>query len=85
MSKIELKICMGTMCYVMGGAELKGIVDALPSEIRDRLEVSYSPCFGNCNDSGEPPYVQLNGKIIPRVSKNNLIQIIKEELANVVR
>ena len=29
MKKIDLKICMGTMCYVMGGAELKDAIDSL--------------------------------------------------------
>ena len=56
MGKIELKICMGTMCYVMGGAELKAAIDSLPHEEREQIQISYSPCLGMCNDGGEPPY-----------------------------
>jgi len=84
MDKIELKICMGTMCYVMGGAELKDAVDELPPEMRNRIEVSYSPCLGDCNNGGEPPYVQINGRTIACVSKTNLLQILKEELHDVI-
>ena len=82
MGKIELKICMGTMCYVMGGAELKAAIDSLPHEERDHIQISYSPCLGMCNDGGEPPYVQVNGRTIARVSTAGLIQILKEELHN---
>jgi hypothetical protein len=35
-----------------------------------------------CNDGGEPPYVQVNGRTIARVSTAGLIQILKEELHN---
>lgn len=84
MDTIKLKICMGTMCYVMGGAELKAAVDSLPPEQRERIDLSYSPCLGDCNGGGEPPYVQLNGRTIARVSKAGLIQILKEELHDVV-
>ena len=82
MGKIEVKICMGTMCYVMGGADLKDAVDSLPPEERQLIDVSYAHCLGNCNDAGEPPYVQVNGRTIARVSKSSLIQILKEELYN---
>lgn len=82
---MELKICMGTMCYVMGGAELCETVESLPDEIRSLLEVSYSPCLGKCNEKGEPPYIVLNGRTVARVSKAGLVQIIKEELRNAVR
>ena len=66
MGKIEVKICMGTMCYVMGGAELKAAIDSLPQDEQEKIQVSYSPCLGMCNDGGEPPYVQINGRTSPR-------------------
>ncbi len=80
MGKIELKICMGTMCYVMGGAELKAAVDSLPGEQREQIRISYAPGLGMCNNGGEPPYVQVNGRTVARVSTAGLIQILKEEL-----
>lgn len=87
LSVMDIKICMGTMCYVMGGAELSAVVDSLPEELARSISVSYSPCLGVCDRSaaGEPPYVEINGKIIGGVSRATLIQIIKEEtLHNVV-
>ena len=84
MAKIDLKICMGTMCYVMGGAELRALVDMLPEDVKQHLCVSYSPCLGVCDIKGEPPYIKLDGKIVAGVSKTNLLQIIKEALSDVV-
>lgn len=84
MATINLKICMGTMCYVMGGADLKSVAETLPYEVKKHLSVTYSPCLGCCNKQQTPPYVELNGRIIAGVSKNNLVQLLKEELANVI-
>ena len=55
MGKIELKICMGTMCYVMGGAELKAAIDSLPHEEREQIQISYSPCLGCATTAGNRP------------------------------
>ncbi len=29
MEKINVKICVGTMCYVMGGAELRDVIESI--------------------------------------------------------
>ena len=84
MKKIELKICMGTMCYIMGGAELKDILETLPLEVQEHIEVSFSPCLGYCSGMQEPPYIELNGKVVAGISKTGLMQIIKEEIRDVI-
>lgn len=84
MTKIDLKICMGTMCYVMGGAEIRALVEMLPENMTKHINVSYSPCLGVCDKVGEPPYIELNGKLMSGVSKNELLQIIKESLSDVI-
>ncbi|MDL2231243.1 NAD(P)H-dependent oxidoreductase subunit E [Porphyromonadaceae bacterium OttesenSCG-928-L07] len=84
MKKINLKICMGTMCYVMGGAELKNVADMLTPEEREHINVKFASCLGYCCKRNDPPYVELNGRMIAGVSKSNLIQIIKEEIKNVI-
>lgn len=84
MGKTQVKICMGTMCYVMGGGELRSLVETLPEEMRRCLDVSYSPCLGHCNQMLEPPYIEINGRVVAGVSAPALLQIIKEELNDVV-
>jgi NADH:ubiquinone oxidoreductase subunit E len=84
MKKKSLKICTGTMCYVMGGAELRAMLDLMPDDIMKHFSVSYSPCMGMCSEVGEPPYIQIDGKTIPGVTKSNLVQILKETLNDAV-
>ena len=82
---MEIKICMGTMCYVMGGAELRSMVEALAEDPDYDIEVSYSPCLGVCDKAaGEPPYIEVDGKIIGGVRKSTLLQIIKEKQKDAV-
>lgn len=84
MEKVNLKICVGTMCYVMGGAELRDVVESLPQNIIEHLNVSYSPCLGCGKGEETPPFIEINGKRVAGGSKNSLIRIIKEELRDVV-
>ena len=85
MEKLKLKLCAGTMCYVMGGAQLMGISDSLSEEEKSQIEITFSPCLQQCNEQKTPPFVELNGKIIEGISKEKLLQIIKEEIKNAVR
>ena len=82
MAAVKLEICMGTMCYMMGGADLRAVVEAFPDDIRQHIEISYSPCLNMCDKMQEPPYIKLNDRIISRVSKAGLLNIVKEELYN---
>ncbi len=84
MKKVDLKICVGTMCYVMGGAELKDYVENLPEEALQHLNVSFSPCLGCYNKKETPPYIEFNGQLISGVSKQSLKQILKEEISDAI-
>ena len=83
MAAINIKICMGTMCYMMGGADLRAAIEGLPEDIRQHIDIGYSPCLGLCDKKGESPYIMLNDKIIPRISASGLMNIIREELDNI--
>lgn len=85
MKEVKLKICAGTMCYVMGGAQLLDIADFLPDEIKEHVEISLSPCLKQCEGKEAAPFVELNGKIIAGLSRESLIKIIKEEVKHAIR
>lgn len=85
MEKITVKLCAGTMCYVMGGAQLMEISDLLSEEEKQYVDIICSPCLQKCNGQGTTPYIKLNGKTIAGTSKDTLLRIIKEEIKNVVR
>ncbi len=77
-----VKICTGTLCYVMGGAELQLLDEYLPSDLSERVDIIGTPCL-DCCTSGEgsnAPYVEVGGKIVPEASLGKLVDIIREEL-----
>jgi NADH:ubiquinone oxidoreductase subunit E len=78
---MEIKFCMGTMCYVMGGAELRAAAEELPPELADKVTVKHSPCLGVCDKPGaQPPYVEIDGEIVGGMTRHSLLQIIKETI-----
>ncbi len=85
MKKMELKLCAGTMCYVMGGAQLMEIKDLLSAEELERIDISYTPCLQQCQKEEKPPFAQLDGEILQGISIETLLRIIKEKLNDAVR
>ena len=56
MDKIKLRLCAGTMCYVMGGAQLMEIEELLSEEEKQGIEITFSPCLQRCNGKDTPPF-----------------------------
>ncbi|WP_220429231.1 (2Fe-2S) ferredoxin domain-containing protein [Tenuifilum thalassicum] len=80
--KVEVIICSGTLCYLMGGAELQLLSEHLPPALKDKVIVKGSPCVGFCDkpESGKPPFALINGRKIQQASVDKLISEIKQEL-----
>lgn len=85
MEKIKVRLCAGTMCYVMGGAQLMEIEDWLPEKEKSYVEISLCPCLQQCQGQEKPPFAEVNGKMITNATKEILLRIIKEEIRNAVR
>ncbi|WP_047449273.1 hypothetical protein [Alistipes sp. ZOR0009] len=79
---ITVKICTGTLCYVMGGSDLWTLQDILPENLKDRVFIKGSPCLGYCTNEQpvKAPYAEVNGKVIREASVSSIIEVIKEEL-----
>jgi len=81
---IEVQICYGTLCFVMGGSAFELIGEKLPDDIKNSVLVKGMNCPGYCNtqDNGKPPFVLVNGKLVAEANLNKLIACIREEVAN---
>jgi NADH:ubiquinone oxidoreductase subunit E len=75
---IAVKICSGTLCYVMGGSELW----TLPEALKSKVTIKGSPCLGYCNTEKpvRAPYAEVNGRLIREASVSKIIEVIKEEI-----
>ncbi|MCU4157796.1 NAD(P)H-dependent oxidoreductase subunit E [Carboxylicivirga sp. A043] len=73
--KYKVQICCGTMCYIMGGAELHLLNDSLPFQLKDKVSIEGIPCFGRC-DSNEKihPCVLINGEELDNATTQKIIK-----------
>jgi len=65
----KVQICCGTMCYIMGGADLHLLNESLPSSLKGKVSIEGTPCLGKCNlDQKAHPCVLINGEEMPNAS-----------------
>ncbi|TAJ15368.1 hypothetical protein DMA11_01645 [Marinilabiliaceae bacterium JC017] len=79
---ITIKICCGTMCYIMGGAELHLLKEHLPAHIAPLVKIEGASCLGVCQDDNEdrPPCVMINDELIPNATIQKIITHITKQL-----
>ena len=81
---IEVKICTGTTCYVMGGAELLAISDHLTDAEKSIVEIKGSTCLGFCKEENDSrtnyPYALVNNKVIEKCDLAKLLTEIRAEI-----
>jgi len=81
-SKVIVKICVGTTCYVKGNRELKKVMENLPADIKDRVEVKGTIDIDGCESGkgGENPYVEINGCVMANATVEKVLAAISKEL-----
>ena len=81
-NKVEIKICVGTTCYVKGNREIKRALENLPSGIVDHVKVRGIIDLDGCETKKKDghPYVEVNGRIIKEATAEKVIAAINEEL-----
>lgn len=78
MEKIDVSICTGTSCYVMGGSELLLLEEYLTPEQRGRVELKGVSCLDLCHDAkyGKAPFVKVNGQPMDQASAQSVLERI---------
>lgn len=80
MKKIEVTICLGTTCFVMGASELESVMEKIDLKYRDLIDFKGSACLGFCKDRkyGNAPYAKVNGVVYSSVTCESLYNRIME-------
>jgi NADH:ubiquinone oxidoreductase subunit E len=78
MTKIEITICTGTTCYVMGAGRLLLLQDELSDRQRQQVEIKGSNCLGLCKQGqyGKAPYARVGDKIIAEATPEAVLTAI---------
>jgi len=85
MAKVNVKICMGTTCFVMGASQLQELIDIAKTRYGDDVEVAGCPCLDICSKNSEyskAPYVDVNGSIISEATIDKVLYEIDRNLKN---
>ena len=83
MNKIEVKLCLGTTCFVMGSSKLQELVEIVPNKFGKNVAVSAKPCLELCASNWEhtkPPYVKINEEIITEATIEKVLNEIERQI-----
>ncbi len=83
MDKIEVRICSGTTCFVMGSSFLNELYEIIPARYGDKIAVKPSLCLGQCskNDKhAKAPYVKIDEEIISEATVEKVLKAIEKRL-----
>lgn len=80
---IQVQICQGTTCYVMGGGQLADWALHLPADIQSRVRITGSHCLNYCTqgDLSQPPYVKVDDEVIAAATPEKVLASIQAHLA----
>lgn len=82
MAKIELKICIGTTCYMLGSSKLMNLETELPPAWLDRVNISASTCLNLCeaNNVCNAPFITIDGDVMAHASVGKIVAELAKRL-----
>ncbi len=80
MKKIELEICQGTSCHLLGSQELFEAVLALPEKWREAIVLKRVDCLKSCRQG---PNVRIDGAVVAGLTAERLVLLLEEKLCMV--
>lgn len=83
MEKIEVKVCLGTTCFVMGSSNLQELIETVPAKYGDKVEVFGVPCLGLCSVDWEysrAPYVKVGDEVVCEATVEKVISTIERKI-----
>ncbi len=83
MAKVNVKVCLGTTCFVMGSSNLQELMSIVPHKYGKEVHVEGSPCLGMCSSEYEfskAPYVKVNNEFIKEATVEKVLAAIDKEL-----
>lgn len=81
MSKIKVKICLGTKCYLFGAGDILESFEELDQNIQDAFEIEGSTCLGPCDKKkNKTPIIKVGEDYHFGVRPEEFEQILKDYL-----
>lgn len=80
---LSVKICVGTACFVQGGADLLLYEDFLDSRLLRSCSFEGTSCLGGCKvepAGNRAPYIEIDGVMHANVTPKRLQALLEEAL-----
>ena len=77
MKSLNLEICVGTGCCLMGSQDLLDAVESLPAHKRRRIDLGEANCLKSCRKG---PSVRIDGDVFSGVTPKKLLELLDEKL-----
>ena len=80
--KIQVKICAGTACFVLGADALTSLPELVPTKWLERVEFRGIGCLDRCKDHqyGQAPYVMIDDELISSATPQKVMDRLQELL-----
>lgn len=75
MNKINIEVCIGTACHLLGAMDIALVLDELAAEYPDEIVITKRTCLENC---GKGPSLNINGELYEGMTAEELRRIIKQ-------
>jgi NADH:ubiquinone oxidoreductase subunit E len=74
--EINICICLGTACHVLGSSQFHDLPEMLSPELRQKVRIEWTRCLGYCREagSGRPPFVTVNDELITEATLPKLLE-----------
>ena len=84
MEKIQVKLCAGTACFVMGAPQIQALEFSAPEDIADKIEVTEVRCMNHCSQGqgyNKGPFVEINGEVMEEATFEKVVAKVRELIA----
>jgi NADH:ubiquinone oxidoreductase subunit E len=79
--RVKVNICVGTACFVQGGADLLLYEDFLEPQLLGLCDIEGTSCLGLCkqdNSDWKAPFVEIDGTVYSNVTPKRLEELLRE-------
>lgn len=72
---LEIEICMGTSCHLLGAQDLIDAIETLPAETKAKIVLKGATCLQAC---GKGPNIKVNGLVFSSMTPERLLKLIED-------
>ncbi|MFW6257108.1 MAG: NAD(P)H-dependent oxidoreductase subunit E [Bacillota bacterium] len=78
MKKIEVEVCVGTSCFLMGSQAILDTLKDLSGKLKKKITVKHISCMNRCERG---PVVKIDGRALENATPEQVVKEIKDEFS----